>query len=175
VSKAEALKEQIDTTRFVLDSTLKDLTQEDCMKAVSGTAHPIGATWAHSVMSEDFVINGMVRGAAPLMMSTFAGKSGISEPNPMPGTPADQMLAWANRVEIDLPRLQEYDKAVRAATDEYLAGASDEELSRKVPFGQMGDTPVSTIIGLICIVHPSNHIGEISALKGIFDKTGYGF
>ena len=39
----------------------------------------------------------------------------------------------------------------------------------------MGEQPVSTVLGLIVIVHPSNHIGEVSALKGVFGETGYGF
>lgn len=175
MSKAEALKEQIAMTRFVVDSTLKDISQEDCMKPVSGTAHPIGATYAHMVLSEDFIVNMMARGGTPLVMSTFAGKTGVSEPPPMPGSPADQILAWANRVQIDVEALKEYEKAVRSATDDYLSSASDDELARKVQFGQMGEQPISTLIGLAAIVHPSNHVGEISALKGIFDKTGYGF
>lgn len=175
MSKAEIIKEQLATSRMVVDGTMADVTQEDCMKAVSGTAHPIGATYAHMVISEDFVLNMMVRGAQPLMMSSHAGKTGVSEPPPMPGASADQVLAWANKVQVDLPALKEYDKAVRAATDEYVAGASDDELSRKIPFANMGDQPISGIIGLIAVVHPSNHIGEISALKGIFNKKGYPF
>ncbi len=175
MSKAEALQEQIATTRMVVDGTMADVSQEDCMKPVEGTAHPIGATYAHMVISEDFVVNMMVRGSSPLMMSSHAGKTGFSEPPPMPGTPADQVLAWAQKVQIDLPALKEYEKAVRAETDKYLASASDEELSRKIAFGNMGEQTISSILGLIVIVHPSNHIGEISALKGIFNKTGYPF
>lgn len=175
MSKADAIKEQLATTRFVVDSTLKDVTQDECAKAPGGTAHNIGATYAHIVMSEDFMVQGLCKGGAPLLMSTFAGKSGISEPMPMPGATADEVLAWANRVKVDLPALREYDKAVRAATDDYLAGASDEELSRTVEFGGLGKQPISMVIGLAAIVHPSNHVGEISALKGVFGATGYGF
>jgi hypothetical protein len=174
-AKAEVLKEQIATARSVVDSTLGNVTQEACMKIPGGTAHSIGATLAHMLMSEDFVVNMMVRGATPIMMSTFAGKTGFSEPQPMPGSPADDVLAWANRVQIDLAALKEYQKAVYAATDEYLNAASDEELSRKIAFAGMGEQPVSNVLGLIVIVHPSNHIGEISALKGVFGETGYGF
>jgi hypothetical protein len=175
MSKAESLQEQIATTRMVIDGTMADVSQEDCMKAVEGTAHPIGATYAHWVLSEDFVLNMMIRGEQPLMMSSLAGKTGISEPQPMPGTPADQVLAWANKVQIDLTALKDYEKAVRAETDKYLASASDEELSRKIAFGNMGEQTVSSIIGLIMIVHPSNHIGEVSALKGVFNGKGYPF
>lgn len=175
MSKAETLKEQIATARMVVDSTMKEVTQEDCMKAVSGTAHPIGATYAHFVLSEDFIVNMIARGGTPLLMGAFAGKTGISEPPPMPGTPADQVLAWANRVQVDLQAVREYEQAVRAATDEYLSGASDEELSRKVQFGNLGEQTISAVVGLAAIVHPSNHIGEISALKGTFGGTGYGF
>jgi hypothetical protein len=172
MSKADALKEQIQMTRMVFDGTIADVSGDDCGKLPGGTAHPIGALYAHSVMSEDFVINTMVRGGAPVMMSSFAGKTGVSEPPPAFG---GDLHSWAMKVQVDLDALKKYDKAVRAATDEYLAGASDEELSRKINFGNMGDTAISSIIGLISIVHPSNHIGEISTLKGIYGGKGYPF
>ena len=175
MSKADSLKESIATTRMVIDGTLANVSQDDCMKPAGGTAHPIGATYAHMVMSEDFVVNMMVRGSTPLMMSTFAGKTGVSEPPPMPGTPPEEGLAWANRVQIDFEALKAYDKAVCAATQEYLSSASDEELSRKITFGNMGEQPVSGVLNLLVVVHPSNHIGEISALKGIAGGTGYPF
>jgi hypothetical protein len=175
MSIADTLKEQVATTRMVVDGTLGDISEDARVKIPGGTAHPIGATFAHQVMSEDFVVNMIIRGSTPLMMGAMAGKTGFSEPQPMPGASAEDVLAWANRVKIDWPVLMEYSNAVRASVDDYLAGASDEELSRKVAFGNMGEQPVSGVIGLICIVHPSNHIGEISALKGIYGGKGYPF
>jgi hypothetical protein len=170
MSKADVLKEQLGISRMVVDGTVADIAQDECNKLPGGKAHPIGALYAHMVMSEDFVVNGMIRGASPLLMSTFAGKTGVSEPPPQPVS-----LEWATKVQVDLSALKEYDKAVRAATDEFLAGASDADLERKIAFGQMGEQPVSTVLGLIALVHPSNHIGEISALKGVYGAKGYPF
>lgn len=175
MSIADSLKEQIATARMVVDSTMSTVSAGDCTKSPGGNAHPIGSIYAHMIVSEDFLVNMIVRGATPLMMGAFAGKTGLSEPPPVPGTPPDQALAWYNNVKIDLAALKEYEKAVRAATDEYLATASDGELSRKVTLMEMGEQPVSAVLGLAAVVHTSNHIGEISALKGVFGMAGYGF
>jgi hypothetical protein len=172
MSKADLIKQQLGITRMIFDGTMADVTDSQCAKLPGGIAHPIGATLAHSVMSEDFVVNMMVKGGQPLMMGPFANKTGVSEPQPMPG---GDTFGWAQRVKVDLPALKEYAKAVYAATDEYVDGLSDEELDRKMQFGQMGEQSISSVLTLITIVHPSNHIGEVSALKGLEGAKGYPF
>jgi len=127
MSKADLIKQQLGITRMVFDGTMADVTEGQCAKLPGGVAHPIGATLAHSVMSEDFVVNMMVKGGQPLMMGAFANKTGVSEPQPMPG---GDTFGWSQRVKVDMPALKEYAKAVFAATDEYVGGLSDEELDK---------------------------------------------
>ncbi|HEY8765874.1 MAG TPA: DinB family protein [Dehalococcoidia bacterium] len=172
MSKADLIKQQLGITRMIFDGTMADVTDSQCAKLPGGVAHPIGATFAHSVMSEDFVVNMMVKGGQPLMMGPFANKTGVSEPQPMPG---GDVFAWAQRVKVDLPALRQYAQAVHKATDEYVAGLSDEDLDRKIDFVEMGPTPISSVLTMVAIVHPSNHIGEVSALKGMEGAKGYPF
>ena len=172
MSKADLIKQQLGITRMVFDGTIADVTDSQCAKVPAGVAHPIGATLAHSVMSEDFVVNMMVKGGQPLMMGAFAGKTGASELQPAPG---GDRFGWAQRVKVDLPALKEYAKAVFDATDEYVGSLSDEELDRKIDFPGMGPTPISGVLTMITIVHPSNHIGEVSAMKGLDGAKGYPF
>lgn len=173
MSKKDLLKNQIQITRMVVDGTLGDVSSDQVMRAPGGKAHPIGATYAHAVLSEDGVVNGLLRKQQPLAATTFEGKTGISEP--MPAFGEGDLFEWASKVKVDMPALREYAKAVHASTDQYIADLSDDDLDQKVEFGGMGPTPISGIITLTAIVHPSNHIGEISALKGLGGAKGYPF
>ncbi len=173
MSQKDLLSQQLQITRMIVDGTLGDVAADQVMHTPGGKAHPIGATYAHAVMSEDAVVNGLLKGGAPLMASSFAGKTGVSDP--MPGFGEGDLFAWANSVKIDMPALKAYAKAVHAGTDGYVAGLSEADLDRKIDFGGMGPTAVSGVLTMVAIVHPSNHIGEISALKGVGGAKGYPF
>jgi DinB superfamily len=172
MSRTDLLKSQLQMTRMVVDGTLADVNAEQVMRTPGGKAHPIGATYAHTVISEDFVVSSMLRGQQPLLATSFAGKTGVSEdPPPFGG----DLFSWAQKVKVDMPALRQYAQAVHKATDEYVASLSDEDLDRKIDFVDMGPTPISGVLTMLAIVHPSNHIGEISALKGIGGAKGYPF
>jgi uncharacterized damage-inducible protein DinB len=66
--------------------------------------------------------------------------------------------------------LLEYQKAVWAATDTYLAGLTAEDLDRKVILGKREMTAAEL---LIMAIHQSlSHTGEIAALKGVQGAKG---
>jgi hypothetical protein len=169
----EMLQQQIALSRMVIDGTIADCSQEMVSHVPGGIAHPIGALYAHSVMSDDGVVNGLLRKQTPLMAGEFAGKTGCDKPMPQFGEPG--MNEWARSVKIDMKQLNEYAGAVRASVDKYIADLSDADLEQKVEFGGMGQQPIANILTLITIIHPSNHIGEVSALKGIAGAKGYPF
>ena len=79
------LRAQYQNAHEVLEGTLQDVTSEQAHWSPPSAANPLGATYAHIVISEDGVINGMLKGSAPLSVTTWAGKMGVSELPPMPG------------------------------------------------------------------------------------------
>ena len=83
----------------------------------AGTANPIGATLAHVIVSEDVVTNAILAGGPPLMATAFAGRTGLSEPMPMPGPEWVGYADWARRLRVDLAAHLDYAHAVWAATD----------------------------------------------------------
>ena len=138
----------------------------------AGKAVPIGASYAHIVIGEDHMINGLLRGGAMLFASSWAGKAGVNEPPPQGGEWAD----WARRVKVDLPALKAYSQAVYQATDSYLASLSDADLERPCDmsgFG-MGQQPTSTLFTVV-VQHVDWHTGEISSVKGLQGLQGYPF
>jgi hypothetical protein len=172
VNAVDLLRSQINASHEIVEGTVADLTAEMCDKQVEGKAHPIGATYAHLVSAEDFIINMLMRGQTPLMMGTCAGKTGMSEPPPGPG---GDTYGWATSVKVDLAQAREYAQEVYKTTDEWLATLSDEDLDKEMDVPGFGKNTLAYYVGIGALIHPANHIGEISALKGIQGAKGYPF
>lgn len=169
------LKASIEGADQILEGTMADVTQEQADWAPPGKAHPLGANYAHTILSEDMIVNGMLKGAAPLAMTAFAGKAGISELPPMPDQgPWDE---WARRVTVDLSAARQYAQAVYANTTDYLnsLGASDLERSLDLSNFELGQQSVAWVLSNIVISHANTHCGEASCLKGLQGAKGYPF
>jgi hypothetical protein len=170
------LRQQFQSAHGWLEATMKDVTPEQARWAPPGRANPLGATFAHILLSEDAMINGMVKGGAPLFATTWAGKTGLSE-MPPPPSDAQPWDAWARRVRIDLPALRQYGQAVYAASDECLASLTPDALTRTVDlsaFG-MGQESMANFLGSVAAAHVRDHSGEISCLKGLQGARGFPF
>jgi hypothetical protein len=151
------------------EGTMQGVTPELAHWQPPGKVQPIGANYIHVLTSEDFLVNGIIKGGTPLMASSFAGKTGFNEAPP-PGNRDE----WAQRVEVNLDAARNYAQAVYAATDTYLASASDDDLNRIVDLSAVGfgTQPVSFVLGLL-LLNIHNHCGEISCLKGLNGHQGY--
>lgn len=154
-----------------LEGTVDTLTAEQASRLPPGRALPAGAHYAHILMTEDFLIGGALAGGAPLALSTWQDRTGISSPPP-PGNWND----WARAMTIDLPTARQYAKAVYSATGAFLASVSDNDLDREVDLTAFG-LGVRTASYLLdnLILNAAAHCGEISCLKGLQDATGYPF
>ena len=129
------LREQFKSAHNLLEGTMQAVTEEQAHWTPPGKAIPVGATYAHVILSEDMMLNGMVKRGAPLFATTFAGKTGLGENPPPPDQPWDE---WSRSVKIDLGALRAYAKAVYAATDEYIGSATDDELARELDLSGFG-------------------------------------
>ena len=78
---------------------------------------------------------------------------------------------------MDLAALQQYAKAVYAATDGYLASLTDKDLSRSVDLSALGlgKSSVSYVLINGILGNAFSHGGEISCLKGLQGVRGYPF
>lgn len=163
------LREQIQQAHGFLEATMEGVTPQQTHWTPPGTANPIAATYVHAIASEDLAINMVLKAGSPLYASEWAGKTGVSEVQPL--TTAE----WARRVRIDLPSMRGYAQAVHAATDTYLATLTDEDLARVLDltsFG-LGQMTVGTVLNRMVLGHIDNMTGEISVLKGIQGAKGY--
>lgn len=166
------LGQQIQSAHQVVGGTIADLTPEQAHWQPAGKAIAAGPLYVHVAAAEDFFLN-MVVGRQPLAMGAYAAKTGFSEPYPMEGSYDE----WAKRVKIDLPQLREYVQAVFKNTEEYVAGLSAADLEREMDLTSqgLGKMSLGAFITMTSVIHPSNHIGEISCLKGLQGAKGYPF
>jgi hypothetical protein len=170
------LRRIVDDARSVLDGTMADVTQAQVEFAPPGLANPLGATYAHVVWSEDMVVQGMCRQAQPLFASTWAGRTGLSEPMPGPSEWANY-ASWTRRVNVNLDQLRQYARAVAAETDAWLASLSEADLDRPMDLSAvgLGQHTLGSAIGLLIANHLGTETGEIAVLKGIQGARGYPF
>ncbi|HXF63501.1 MAG TPA: DinB family protein [Caldilineaceae bacterium] len=165
------LRNQFALAHHWVEGTMQDVSPELAHQHQAGKAHPIGAEYVHVVTAEDYFIHVILGGGAPLMASSYAGKTGFDQ---MP--PAGDWSDWARQVKVDFEPFRQYAQAVYAATDAYLAGLSDADLARPVDLSvlNLGQQNVGFTLSII-LLNAAAHAGEISALKGVNGLRGYPF
>ena len=161
------LRQQYKENHEWLEATMQGLTSEHLHWRPAGKANPIAASYAHVVFSEDAIFNMVLKGGAPMMATSWAGKTGASEPPP----PDDKWFDWSRRVKVDVNAMHKYAQAVYANTDAYIASLKDSDLSRKAR-GPVGEQPVLTFLNILS-GHVRDFTGEISAVKGLQGLKGY--
>jgi hypothetical protein len=169
------LREQLRGAHEYLDETMADVTPEQLQWIPPGKATPLGANYLHLLQSEDMIVNVALRQKEPLASGEWSGKLGASEPMPTPPTEEADYAAWTRRVQLDMPALREYARAVYAATDAYVATLRPDDLDAKVDLSSigMGSVAVSWVLSRYVIGHADNICGEASCLKGLQGARGY--
>jgi hypothetical protein len=169
------LREQVRAAHEYLDETMADVTAEQAQWAPPGKATPLGANYLHLIQTEDMIINGALQKKQTLAESTWAGKIGASEPMPTPPWEEADYFAWSRRVQVDLPQLREYGKAVYAASDDYMATLSPDDLGKTADLSSLAMSPVTVawVLSRYVAGHADNICGEASCLKGLQGAKGY--
>ncbi len=165
----ELLRDQFKTIHQFMDMTIADCSPEVLEnKDDAWTINKIGSLYAHVVLGEDMMVGGMGKGGETVFNGDgWEEKLGVSSVSAR----QDEELAG---MTIDLEAFREYSKAVGAATDEFLANATDEQLEKEID-GPVGKQPFITFFANIGLTHVAGHWGEIAALKGVQGLKGLPF
>lgn len=172
----QLIKDELKTARENFSGTVIDITPESIHKDPGGKALPIGALYAHLLMSEDITTHKFLQGKPTLFETDFKDKTGASEIMP----PMDQDWEhahekWAKTVQIDLLKLKEYEKAVYEKTNLYIDSLSESDLEKEVDLGAWGKKTIVYMLSEFIIGHTFSVTGEISAIKGVHGSKGYQF
>ena len=160
------VREQMNALHGILEAAIADCPADALTKKLpNAKINTIGAIYAHTVFSEDGMLNGMIRGQAPVYIAGgWAEKIGVDMPR---GTMEPD---WT--VDIDIDLFRQYAAKVYEATDKYLDTVTDEELGRIIEPGFTPPMPVLSFISTVLAWHVGTHQGEISALKGVQGLEG---
>lgn len=165
-----AIRQNIRWGHEILELVMADVTDAQARWTPPGLANPIGALYAHALLSDDGVINGLLKGGAP-RFATLGSQVGVAAPQ------GHLELAWARALQPDLAALRAYKNTVLADTEAYLDSLSDSDLDREVDLSSvgLGHKNVGWMLNALVAGHLHNMAGEISALKGVQGLRGYPF
>ena len=157
-SVSALLRRQFRCAHDLLDAAIDQLALETAERGVPGTPRSAGACYAQAVLSEDLSIHGVLAAGMPLALSTWAGRTGLSE-LPLLAAPTN-WRDWASRVQLDLAAVRAYARAVYAATDAYLAIVPDDALDQ----ARDETRPCILRAVLLTLAMRRGEIGRVSAL-----------
>ncbi len=168
----DILNQQLAGAHGWLDMTMQGVGAKEATWVPPGRANTIAGCYAHVVLTEDWAVNSMLKGATPLFATSWAGKTGMSEPPPE--NPEQGWGEWGRKVQLDLDKVKSYREAVMKNTEAYISTLTDAELNRKL-MTPMGEQTVAFILNAVVIGHMHDFTGEISCLKGLQGLQGYPF
>jgi len=137
MSSSAVLQEQLHEACQLLEATMDGVNDEQAHWQPPGTANPIGANYAHAVLSVDLAFHALIQGTAPLAQSSWAGRTGLSELPPGGGAPAE-WGDWARSVRVDLPALKAFADEAFGAADACLASLDDHAANRPIDLTAAG-------------------------------------
>jgi hypothetical protein len=160
-----SIKETLGLARQYLDAAIQETDAATLTRRLPGaTIGPIGEIYGHTIGNEDWAFNQLIQGKEQLLKSSgWAAKLGL-DPN---ASDHD----WGSVAQDHLAELQEYGKAVSAATDAFLDSLSDADLDRPIDFFGRRES-MGWVIADTVLVHVAFHSGEIASLKGVMGLKG---
>jgi hypothetical protein len=156
-----------------MQEAVSDLTIEEWNTVPIGNGNSIAFLFWHAVRTEDNVLRYILQGRPPVW-NEGNWHERLHLPARVQGTGMSTEEAQAFRIE-DPALFLTYTQEVWQEFETYLAGVVDSgaELSaRQVAVRPLGSMPAILTIGQVCISHLFTHLGEISLIRGQFNKKG---
>jgi hypothetical protein len=126
-------------------------------------SHSIAWCLWHTARVEDSIINGRIRQQPLVWSEQWAERTGLPFDKRLSGISDEE--AQTIRID-DMAAFADYQQEVWRRTDEFLSGATDEDLEREVQ-ARTGTETVGEAISLHLLGHFNGHRGEINLLRGM--------
>jgi hypothetical protein len=161
LSARALLRWQFRLAHNLLEAAIEQSPPENIQRHPACTGALAGACYAQAVLCEDLSVNGVLATGTPLALSTWSGRTGVSQMPSLAELP--HWRDWAQRVQLDLTRLRSYANAVYASTDEYLDTLPGDAVHRP-----RGENRAYILNALLLTL--SMRRGEILCLQGLESK-----
>jgi uncharacterized damage-inducible protein DinB len=160
----EYIRQEFDGLERGTKRVLDGLTQDEVTWRPACGCNSIGLILFHTARSEDSFIQGRLK-SKPEVWKTgkWSKKLNVAETEAGAHYTAEQVNAFA------VPKLEDlldYYAAVRAQTMSYLKTMTAAAFDKKIKMPYFGEVALAAIFSLI-VNHSSQHIGEISYLRGL--------
>jgi hypothetical protein len=150
----------------LLDKAVEGMTAEQLnFRPQEGGVSAFFSLW-HYVRTEDNIINWVAQQRPTVWLNGEYNEAfGLPRNSQGTGMTTDE----ANAVQIqDVGKWHDYQKAVWAATDAYLAAMSPDEFdTRKVTIKPLGEMSLWDGIYGVGLSHGYRHVGEIEYVRGV--------
>jgi len=117
----DPLRRQFQVAHDLLDAAVDECPSHRAYPHPRDAEGATAAAWyAQTVVCEDIVVSGVAAREAPLALSTWSGRTGLSELPPLARCINERTAGaapWAGTVRIDARALRAYARAVYASTD----------------------------------------------------------
>lgn len=164
------LRKLIASTNNLAEAVLGELTVESLNWTPPGTANSIGVNLLHVAGGDDYFLQECIQ-QKPMVWSTGGWSEKIGLEIPPGSTPESWKIAKTTHLPLE-PVLAYY-QAVCAVTDTFFEQLTEVEIDRPVMmFGQ--PSTVGEFLVMI-LMHDTEHLGEIAALKGVQGVKGLPF
>jgi len=171
VDAVTILRNEMKQAHDIIEQAVAGMSNEQLHHQAEGsTIKSVATIYAHTILAEDYFMNGRILDRAPLFdRDGVESKVGIGM-LPMGGDPEPWLASIAN---VDFAALREYAAQVYAESDEMLGDLSATDLDRTVKF--VDDMPLGQFLSNVVVWHAVHHGGEICALKGVQGGKGLPF
>ena len=166
MTQQELLRKSLRSMHALLDKAVEGMTADQLnFRPREGGVSGFFSLW-HYVRTEDNIVNFVVQRKPTVWLENgydvFFGLPRTSQ-----GTGMTEDEANAVRIE-DVAKWHEYQQAVWAATDAYLADMSPEEFeSRRVVIKPLPEMSLWDGLYGVCLSHGYRHVGEIEYVRGV--------
>ncbi len=155
---------ELDGLERGIKRVLDSLTQDEVKWQPASGCNSIGLILFHTVRSEDSFIQGRLKGK-PEVWETGKWYKKLNLAQNEAG--AHYTIEQVNAFPVPkLAALLDYYTAVRAQTLDYLKTMTAASFDKKIKMPYFGEITLAGIFSLI-VNHSSQHIGEISYLRGL--------
>ncbi len=160
---------QLKQARNTINFATSELSADEWNHRGEGaTIQSIAAIYGHTSLTQDFLINQLVRGEDMIYTrDNWSVKTGVEKPEGgMPDGWSDTMKS------ADMTAFRDYHAAVATEIDAYIGSLADEDLDRMITFGPVGDMPLGIFLANVIGWHICHHAGEVAALSGMLGHKG---
>ena len=152
------------------NDAIADLSPEQLHWRANDNGLPIAFILWHYVRTEDNVIQFVLQHKPTVWLDAgWDQRFGLDRIAQGTG----MSLQEAQTLRIDSKEeFQRYMQAVWQATDGFLSQKDDSYLQEKTTVKPLGEMPILSAIGNMCLTHGFTHLGEIQHLRGLLGLRG---